>query len=370
MPIHRRFSTATSAFASSLAFLSLLAAASLTTAPPARAAIDLGRVAPWPHAPGATCTTVCTVIQRTDDGTNTYVAPYAGVITSYWVQAGTSFPGINSVGLRVFRPQPGDAWLLAGKTVDAELAPVPGVVASIPTRIGIIAGDHIGMEVEFDGDTRWHYATGSASDQVLEVTGLAPAVGTVIPLLAFTPIAAARVNVRARLELDSDGDGFGDESQDGCPSDASTQGVCVDRSAPVVTAFKTRYKRFRFKPGGAVISKRAHPGTTISLILSEAAHVRFGVEKGFRGRSVGGACVKPSKKNKTARPCTRYVFVHAFERDMVTGSNSFAYSGRYTSPNNGKTGTLRPGPYRMSATAADAAGNAGSAAPVKFEVRR
>ena len=35
-----------------------------------------------------------------------------------------------------------------------------------------------------------------------------------------------RADVSASVEPDADRDGFGDETQDGCPTDASTQGAC------------------------------------------------------------------------------------------------------------------------------------------------
>lgn len=337
---------------------------------PAAAAVDLGRVAPWLAVSGSSCVSAfgCTFIQQSDDGTDSYTAPRNGVITGYSVLTGSGFPGVNVVGLRIFRPQPGDSWLLAGRTTDWTIGPLAGVIADIPTRISVNAGDQIGVGVEYDGDTAWLYATSSPTDTVLRVN-TAPTPGATIAPGDTTTFAMSRVNVKARLESDADGDGYGDESQDSCPSDAAEHGACVDRAAPVITAFKSRYKRFRYRPGGAVISKRAHPGTTFSLNLSEPARVRFTVEKGFRGRSVDGACLPATRRNARSRPCTRFVFVHAFERSLVTGPNAFAYAARYLSPNNGKTGTLRPGPYRIGAVATDAAGNAGAASLAAFKIR-
>ena len=49
---------------------------------------------------------------------------------------------------------------------------------------------------------------------------LPPTMGT----FARTP--DLQLNVSAILEPDADGDGFGDETQDQCPTDASTQGPC------------------------------------------------------------------------------------------------------------------------------------------------
>ena len=42
--------------------------------------------------------------------------------------------------------------------------------------------------------------------------------------------------VAGTIEPDADGDGFGDETQDGCPSQAVSQGAC-DTTKPGVSGF-------------------------------------------------------------------------------------------------------------------------------------
>src|SRR5262249_48277211 len=44
--------------------------------------------------------------------------------------------------------------------------------------------------------------------------------------LAFTSTPSVHLDLSARLEPDADHDGYGDETQDQCPTDASTQGPC------------------------------------------------------------------------------------------------------------------------------------------------
>jgi len=46
------------------------------------------------------------------------------------------------------------------------------------------------------------------------------------------PYLGYRLDVSAQLEPDDDGDGFGDETQDQCPTSASTQGPCPTRRSP------------------------------------------------------------------------------------------------------------------------------------------
>jgi hypothetical protein len=46
---------------------------------------------------------------------------------------------------------------------------------------------------------------------------------------ATGPFPTYRVNVAATIEPDADRDGFGDQSQDGCPTQAATHGACSNR---------------------------------------------------------------------------------------------------------------------------------------------
>ena len=52
-----------------------------------------------------------------------------------------------------------------------------------------------------------------------------------------------RVNIFAVLESDADHDGFGDETQDQCPTNASTQGPCPVAPVTPVTTVKRRSAR-------------------------------------------------------------------------------------------------------------------------------
>jgi hypothetical protein len=111
--------------------------------------------------------------------------------------------------------------------------------------------------------------------------------------------------VQAVMEPDADRDGYGDETQDGCPTQASTHGAC-DTSAPSV-------KRLRL----------AH--RSLKLRLSEAASLRIKIEK---------------KKNG------RFRNVRALTRTGKAGQNALSLGRR-----------LGSGQYRVSVVATDAAGN-------------
>jgi hypothetical protein len=56
--------------------------------------------------------------------------------------------------------------------------------------------------------------------------------------------------VNADIEADADADGYGDETQDACPTDATTQGSCPDKVAPdtvISKAPKRKVKKGKVK---------------------------------------------------------------------------------------------------------------------------
>jgi hypothetical protein len=128
-------------------------------------------------------------------------------------------------------------------------------------------------------------------------------------------------------------------------------GPTVDRTAPVLSRLGVRPKTFRFGKG-----------TTFGFTLSEAATVRFTLERRTRGRRVGGKCRKQTRGNRRRRACTRYVKVGSFSARFGAGANTRKFSG--------KVGRRRlgPGRYRVALTAKDGAGNASPAKRASFRV--
>jgi uncharacterized delta-60 repeat protein len=136
--------------------------------------------------------------------------------------------------------------------------------------------------------------------------------------------------------------------------DNPTQGA--DITAPNTTALGFSAKVFRGAASGpsalARLAARHKIGARVSFSLTEAATVTFTVERKSAGRKVGKRCVKPTKKNRTRKRCTRFVKVKgSFTRAGKAGKNSFKFTGRI----GGKK--LKPGSYRLVAVAKDAAGN-------------
>ena len=102
------------------------------------------------------------------------------------------------------------------------------------------------------------------------------------------------------------------------------------------------------------VAAAAKRGTTFRYRLSENARVVFTIARALPGRRVGRACRKPTARNRTRPRCTRYVRVRGgrFAATARAGANRKRFSGRI-----GRR-ALKPGRYRASLVATDAAGNA------------
>jgi hypothetical protein len=154
-------------------------------------------------------------------------------------------------------------------------------------------------------------------------------------------MAANELLVAAVIEPDADGDGFGDETQDQCPTQKTTQGAC-DVTPPGVSGLKVA-------------------GGKVSYRLSEAATVTFQLAKKLPGRKVGNRCVKQTAKNKGKKRCSRFKNLgKPFSGPGAPGPNSRKLP-------NGKK--LKPGTYRLTMTAVDVAGNK-TTAKTTFKIKK
>lgn len=294
--------------------------------------------------PYGTCTIVSYIHPSDPDG-DPYAggAPVDGVITKFRIRAYV-ITEPQQVTFRVADisltnpADPGTALASAagtGPTVtlavneDALEAPIQEFLGRLPVRKGqhlaIDAGKYVQATVN-DSGAKFSYVyapplvDGSGARGSLEPTG--------------------ELLVQASIEPDADGDGFGDETQDGCPSQATTQGAC-DTAAPGI--------------GGLAVR-----GNKVSYSLSEAATVKLLLEKKLPGRKVGRKCVRQTKKNKSHKRCPRFKRIAQFDGPGVPGSNKVTLPG-------GKK--LKPGTYRLTMTATDVAGNTATKV-VKFTVKK
>ena len=169
-----------------------------------------------------------------------------GVITTM----STVAPGFAvSEDLIVYRFVSGTTYLVVGST---GLQPLNVNVSNpFATRIPVQAGDNLGIAT---GPAGFNCATNTLNtgDAFGNASG-DPAVNT--PQTLFGPFSGAFIDVAATVEPDADGDKFGDDTQDGCPTNAAIQTPCP-ASAPTTPQHRRCRKHRRLKRGKCV--RRRH----------------------------------------------------------------------------------------------------------------
>src|SRR5262245_7851831 len=244
-----------------LAALSLSAASASTAGAATTLGSDLSQDPGITHSCGAS--EDMTLIQTVLPG-RTLAAPSAGIITRWrirWGELGPSSTGpLYDFQLNVVREQ-STSWEIRATSDVMHQATVMGQnSATFESRIPIAAGDQVGLKLDRpDFTVNPGLSSGSASGKVaLYCPPLAPGPAA-MPDFTFDEELA----LNADIEPDADGDGFGDETQDQCPTDASTAGPCPQAAPPVATVTGRRaaaLKKCKKKPKGpkrAKCTKRA-----------------------------------------------------------------------------------------------------------------
>jgi hypothetical protein len=304
------------------------------------------------------------LVQRTVDGASTAL-PFDGVVVRWRVLTSNS----SDFRIRVLSPQGSALKVLSSSPVESvsvEPSPPIGKVTSFATRLPIPAGSYVGLASP----------TQALPPIALHVSGASATEfhdapdGSVISALGTA--RAWEVAYDADVEPDADHDGYGDVSQDSCPGVATVHaGPCPPAATgsssagtssqetdapPAITSFKAAPGRFRVKRGGAVVSKKLVPaGTKLKLTLSKAAIVAFAVEE--------KALCKGGKKCPPA-----FRALHSFKRSLPQGQSAIPYSGRYRK--GGKTRTLGPASFRVTAVPTDATGLTGPPKRTAFTIVR
>jgi hypothetical protein len=275
----------------------------------------------------------CTIVGYTspsppEGNPNSEGAPFDGVITKFrYFAYSYEEPGQITFGVATIAQQdPDNALATAAGTGPTVTLPAIGEdepsIGEVGARVPVKKGQHLAVSITksiaiiYNPDgCKYSYVF---APPLIEGAGQR---GSTEP--------ACRLTVAARIEPDADGDGFGDETQDQCPTQKSTQGPC-DTTSPTVSGLKVK-------------------GSKVSYSLSEASTVVLQLEKKAKGRKVGGKCVKQTTKNKKKKSCPLFKKIGAsFNGPGAQGANTV------TLPNGKK---LKPGTYRLTMTATDAVGN-------------
>jgi von Willebrand factor type A domain len=147
---------------------------------------------------------------------------------------------------------------------------------------------------------------------------------------------------------------------------AALQAALAEASAARVTSLRVSPRRFAPAVRGATVGKvTPRKGARVLYTVSESAQVRFTVRRVMVGSRVRGECRRRTAENRRARRCTRDPRVRGhMVLEAVPGENRFGFRGRW----GGKT--LRPGRYKLIATATNASGIPGKAKVTRFTVVR
>jgi hypothetical protein len=237
------------------------------------------------------CSGSATFVQETTPA-GEYTIPFAGVITSWSYQAGSTPP--TQLKLKITRRN-----FFLNYTIVAESAVqtglTPNALDTFPTRIPVQAGDRLGLFAAIvadcvNGNPGGNPASGYTA---AEHSGDDPVGST----HNYASDSNERLDVSAVLEPDADNDGFGDETQDACPGDAAVQGDCKPPDTTITNApedkVKTKKKRakvtFEFSADEAATFECALDGAAFGPCSSPDT---FTVKKGehsFQVRAVDAA---------------------------------------------------------------------------------
>jgi hypothetical protein len=307
-----------------------------------------------PSASNQSCGTIATIYPFTA-GPDSYMTQTPGVIVS-WAFANKE--AVSKFELKVGHSDGVNTIKTVAQSAPADLA--AGSDTPHPVRIPVSAGDRIGFySFEMAGSFTCGSPGGGADGEQVAVSDQAPGDST-----TYSSSTGLTIPLSARVEPDADGDGFGDETQDGCPSNPTVQGACpavpaapsstADKTKPALGALNFSSTVFRAANFGASTAKKKAPvGTKVSFSLSEASSVKFTVQRKTKGRKVGHKCKTKTHSNRKKKACTLYKSVKgSFTIKGKAGKNTFTFTGRV----GGKS--LRPGSYRLNGTATDPSKNA------------
>jgi hypothetical protein len=190
-----------------------------------------------------------------------YRAGAPGVVTS-WSTTASAF--LNTYQFMVLRPDSGTTppygYTPMQKDIVRTITAV-NVVNTFPgLHIPINTGETIGLfvpEAQPSGDGRC--ASAAPAGNSLQRFAGDPPLAMSSNFLAPQP--TLKLNLAATVEPDADGDRFGDETQDGCPTDTAAQGACPVASTPTPTPTPTKKcKRKKSKKSASAAKKKKKRG--------------------------------------------------------------------------------------------------------------
>jgi Ca2+-binding RTX toxin-like protein len=143
------------------------------------------------------------------------------VITSWSFQAGATPPTLK---LKVGRHVSANDYTIIGES-SAQL-PAPNTLNTFATRIPVQAGDLLGEYLDSSGACGSSLLLGQRPGDAPNVIGYVIGDVGAGASATFSSASGLLFDLSARIEPDADQDGYGDETQDSCVTDPSTQSPC------------------------------------------------------------------------------------------------------------------------------------------------
>jgi hypothetical protein len=154
-----------------------------------------------------------------------FTSPMNGVVVAFTIRVGTA---TSPVTFRLVRPTDASGDYTGGGTGPTATPPAHATT-SYAAHLPVQVGDRVGIDCCVGGGDSFFYSVGVGNGSHSYWNTLTPPATLVDGAPGRAPLgtnAGVALALQATVEPDADHDGFGDETQDQCPTDASTQGPC------------------------------------------------------------------------------------------------------------------------------------------------
>ena len=197
-------------------------------------------------APGPNCTVLLLGV-RTGNAFPVQ-SPIDGIVTSFNIKTA----GPETVTFRIAR-EVSTAGFPATARETGPTVTLPGAGQyNVPARVPVQMGDEVGYDTVLD-----------QSYSVLAGCGINGGFAFIYSPALVNGVSQTEASnsgcehlVNAVVEPDADHDGYGDETQDQCPTDASTQGPCPTSSTPTPVPPPPPHKKCKKKHHAAAVAKK------------------------------------------------------------------------------------------------------------------
>lgn len=206
---------------------SALVAVAVTVACLANAVPTLGATLIGQNSmPSENCGAGLVGVQDTTAAPPLYSVPAGGGVVTSWMHLAPA--GGKTLQLKLVRRTGASTYLVIGQSA---LELLVAGSNTFSTRIPVQAGDLLALYTP--SGTACALST-AASGDVAKTMGGSPSDPAPVGATLSAPnsVPSTRLAIAANVEADADGDQFGDETQDGCPTNASAQGACPTSPTP------------------------------------------------------------------------------------------------------------------------------------------